>query len=195
MTDYTSLPPDLVAPEDDGATAHVVGQPAPALVLEATDATDVDLAALGSGRTVIYLYPMTGNPGHDMPAGWDAFPGARGCTPESCSFRDHHQELRDAGAHRVLGLSSQPRGYQRELVERLELPYPLLSDELLALAAALGLPTFTVGGMRLYKRQTLVLCDNVIEHVLYPVFPPNEHALQVLNWLRRHPVDASAPSS
>ncbi|MGR3936394.1 MerR family transcriptional regulator [Streptomyces sp. BRA346] len=185
MNRYLSLPADLPVPEDDGATAHLPGTTLPPLELRTTtgDAT-VRLDALGPGRTVLYVYPLTGRPGTDLPEGWDTIPGARGCTPEACGFRDHYQELLDAGAVRVFGLSSQDTDYQREVVERLHLPFDMLSDPTRSLARALDLPTFEVSGMTLYKRLTLLLRDGMIEHVFYPVFPPNEHAAQVLTWLR-----------
>jgi peroxiredoxin len=129
---------------------------------------------------------MTGRPGADLPPGWDDIPGARGCTPESCGFRDHHAELLAAGADQVFGLSSQSSDYQAEAVNRLHLPFAMLSDERLALADVLGLPTFTVDGMTLYRRLTMIVTDGVIEHVFYPVFPPDRHAQQVLDWLRGH---------
>jgi peroxiredoxin len=185
--DYASLPPDLPIPEDDGAANHLTGTKSPELTLINTALEPIQLDALGNGRTVIYVYPLTGRPGTDLPAGWDAIPGARGCTPESCSFRDHHQELLDAGAGRVFGLSSQDSDYQREVVERLHLPFEMLSDPTLSLAAALGLPTFEAGGLTLYKRLTLIIRDGLCEHVFYPIFPPNEHAEQVLAWLRDNP--------
>jgi peroxiredoxin len=181
------LPPGLPVPEDDGAADHLPGRPLPAQTLPATDGSQVPLAGLGSGRTVIYLYPMTGRPGVDLPAGWDDIPGARGCTPESCGFRDLMAELAEAGAARVYGLSSQSSDYQREAVSRLLLPFRMLSDEGLALAGALGLPTFEVDGMTLYRRLTLIVTDGVIEHVFYPIFPPDQHAREVLDWLRAHP--------
>ena len=130
---------------------------------------------------------MTGRPGVDLPEGWDDIPGARGCTPESCGFRDLMADLADAGAGRVFGLSSQSSDYQREAVSRLHLPFSMLSDEGLALAAALGLPTFEAGGMTLYRRLTMIITDGVIEHVFYPIFPPDQHAQEVLGWLRAHP--------
>ncbi|MET9295774.1 redoxin family protein [Streptomyces sp. NPDC003077] len=187
MTDYTSLPADLPVPEDDGAAAHLPGTDLPPLGLRSTDGTTVRLDALGAGRTVIYVYPLTGRPGTDLPDGWDAIPGARGCTPEACGFRDHHQDLLAAGATGVFGLSSQDTDYQREVVERLHLPFHMLSDPTRSLGRALGLPTFEAGGLTLYKRLTLIVRDGVIEHVFYPVFPPNEHAGQVLAWLRDNP--------
>src|SRR5215470_14893334 len=175
--------PDLLRlPED------LPGRAMPALSLPATDGRQVALDALGSGRTVVYIYPMTGRPGVDLPEGWDDIPGARGCTPESCGFRDLHAELLAAGAARVFGLSSQTSDYQREAVERLHLPFAMLSDEHLALAGALGLPTFTVDGMTLYRRLTMIISDGVIEHVFYPIFPPNQHAQEVLDWLHAHPL-------
>jgi len=123
----------------------------------------------------------------DLPEGWDDIPGARGCTPESCAFRNLHAELLAAGAAQVFGLSSQSSEYQREAVDRLHLPFAMLSDEPLALAGALRLPTFTVDGMTLYRRLTMVITDGVIEHVFYPIFPPDQHAQEVLDWLRAHP--------
>ena len=146
--------------------------------------TSVALDKLGAGRTVIYVYPLTGRPDVDLPDGWDTIPGARGCTSEACDFRDHHADLTAAGASQVLGLSSQDRGYQREVVDRLGLPFALLSDTGLDLVEALGLPTFAAGGLTLFKRLTLVVRDGVIEHAFYPIFPPNEHAHEVLAWLR-----------
>jgi peroxiredoxin len=131
---------------------------------------------------------MTGRPGMPLPEGWDAIPGARGCTPEACGFRDHHRELLDAGAARVLGVSSQDTEYQQELVDRLGLPFPMLSDTGLLLADVLGLPAFEAGGMTLYRRLTLVVRDGVIEHVFHPVFPPDTHAQDVLAWLQSHPL-------
>lgn len=187
MNDYLSLPADLPVPEEDGAAAHLPGTPVPPLELPSTGGTTVRLDALGAGRTVLYVYPLTGRPGTDLPEGWNAIPGARGCTPETCGFRDHYQELLDAGAVRVFGLSSQDTDYQREVVERLHLPFDMLSDPAHSLAQALALPTFEVAGLTLYKRLTLIIRDGVIEHVFYPVFPPNEHAGQVLTWLRDAP--------
>jgi len=185
--DYLSLPDGLPVPEDDGAADHLPGTGLPHLALPTTAGGTVRLDAPGPGRTVIYIYPLTGRPGTDLPAGWDAIPGARGCTPESCGFRDHHQDLIAAGAARVYGLSSQDTDYQREVVDRLGLPFPMLSDPERALAGALRLPTFEAGGMTLYKRLSLVVRDGTIEHVFYPVFPPGEHAAEVLTWLRANP--------
>jgi peroxiredoxin len=184
--DLLRLPDDLPVPVDDGAASHLPGRTMPALSLPATDGRLVALNGLGDGRTVIYVYPMTGRPGADLPPGWDDIPGARGCTPESCGFRDHHAELLAAGAVQVFGLSSQPSDYQREAVDRLQVPFAMLSDERLALAGTLGLPTFTAGGMTLYRRLTMIVTGGVIEHAFYPVFPPDRHAQQVLDWLRAH---------
>lgn len=173
--------------KDDGAAAHLPALPLPALTLSATDSTFVQLDKLPAGRSIIYLYPLTGGPDGAVPHGWDDIPGARGCTPEACAFRDHHAELLGAGASAVYGLSSQTTEYQKEAVERLHLPFAMLSDPQLQLARLLGLPTFTAAGVELYKRLTLVISNGVIEHVFYPVFPPGEHAGQVLEWLRNNP--------
>ncbi|MGC0387615.1 redoxin family protein [Streptomyces sp. SAI-129] len=188
MTDYTSVPADLPVPEDDGAAAHLPGTKVPHLELQGTGGTAVRLDTLGAGRTVIYIYPLTGRPGVDLPDGWDSIPGARGCTPEACGFRDHYQDLLAAGADGVLGLSSQETDYQREVVERLHLPFQMLSDPVHSLAQELNLPTFETSGLTLYKRLTLIIRDGVVEQVFYPIFPPNEHADQVLTWLRDNPL-------
>jgi len=178
------LPPELPCPVDDGAAAHLEGASAPDLVLAATDGSTVNLSTL-HGSCVIYVYPRTGQPGVPLPDGWDAIPGARGCTPQSCSFRDHHGELAALGA-RVFGLSAQSSDYQREARDRLRLPFELLSDSALALKTALHLPTFNAAGMELYKRLTLVVEEGVIRKVFYPVFPPDRSAEDVLEWLRMH---------
>jgi peroxiredoxin len=183
--DLLRLPEGLPVPADDGAASHLPGRAMPAPSLPATDGRQVALGALGRGRTVVYIYPMTGRPGVELPEGWDDIPGARGCTPESCGFRNLHAELLAAGAAQVFGLSSQSSEYQREAVDRLHLPFAMLSDEHLALAGAL--PTFTVDGMTLYRRLTMIITDGVIEHVFYPVFPPDQHAQEVLDWLRAQP--------
>jgi peroxiredoxin len=185
--DLMRLPEDLPVPVDDGAASHLPGRAMPALSLPTTDGRQVALDALGPGRTVVYIYPMTGRPGVELPPGWDDIPGARGCTPESCGFRNLHTELLAAGAAQVFGLSSQPSDYQREAVDRLHLPFAMLSDEHLALAGELGLPTFIVDGVTLYRRLTMIITDGVIEHVFYPIFPPDQHAQEVLDWLRAHP--------
>lgn len=166
---------------DDGAADHLPGLSLPDLSLPSTSGDDVVLSSLR--RTVLYLYPMTGRPDVALPDEWDLIPGARGCTAEACAFRDHDADLRVAGAS-VYGLSSQSRAYQREAVSRLNLPFPLLSDERLQTADVLRLPTFDVEGRHLFTRLTLVVSAGVIEHVFYPVFPPESHAEQVLTWLR-----------
>jgi peroxiredoxin len=181
-----ALPPDLPVPVDDGACAHLVGMLVPSVALASTAGGTVNLAAL-PGRTVVYAYPRTGQPDQDSPPGWDAIPGARGCTPQSCAFRDHHAELQALGA-RVFGLSTQDTPYQQEAVARLHLPFPLLSDAALTFAYGLRLPTFTVAGMTLLKRLTLILRDGAIEHVFYPVFPPDKNAAEVIIWLKENPV-------
>jgi peroxiredoxin len=157
----------------------------PAITLPSTYGPDVDLGALPPGRTVVYCYPLTGQPGEPLPDGWDEIPGARGCTPQACAFRDHYRELQAFGVT-VFGLSTQTQDYQREMAERLHLPFPVLSDSDLRLAHALRLPTFETAGMILLKRLTLVVRDGAIEHVFYPVFPPNESAAQVMTWLAEH---------
>ncbi len=157
----------------------------PGLVLPATDGKPVDLSAL-SGRTVVYIYPRTGVPGVDPPPGWDDIPGARGCTPQSCSFRDHFAELKALGVARVFGLSTQDTTYQLEAATRLHLPFPILSDATLALTKALKLPTFTAAGMTLLKRMALVIDDGIITKVFYPVFPPDRNAAEVIDWLRNN---------
>jgi peroxiredoxin len=177
------LPADLPVPQDDGAALHLAGLKLPSVPLAATDGSTVDLSKLG-GRTVVYIYPRTGVPGQPPPDGWDAIPGARGCTPQSCSFRDHFAELKRLGAARLYGLSRQDTAYQSEAVERLKLPFPVLSDRNLALARAIRLPTFTVAGMILLKRMALVIDAGVIAKVFYPVFPPDKSAEEVVAWLR-----------
>jgi peroxiredoxin len=176
------LPEGIPVPTDDGAADHLPGMRLPSVALISTSEATVDLSIL-SGRTVVYCYPMTGRPDRELPQDWDEIPGARGCTPQSCSFRDHHAELRDLGA-RVFGLSTQDSEYQLEAVGRLHLPFELLSDENLAFAEALGLPTFEADGMTLLKRLTLIIEDGRIRKVFYPVFPPGKNAEEVLSWLR-----------
>ena len=188
MTDVTHdpniLPEDLPAPQDDGAARHLNGMRLPSIPLVATDGSSVDLSKL-KGRTIVYVYPRTGRPGQALPTGWDAIPGARGCTPQSCGFRDHFADLKALGVAQLYGLSSQDSAYQREAVERLHLPFAVLSDEGLTLARALKLPTFTVDGMTLIKRMAWVIDDGSITHVFYPVFPPDRSADEVVDWLRK----------
>jgi peroxiredoxin len=176
--DWSTIP----KPVDDGAASHLVGMRIPSFPLPATDGTTVDLSAL-PGRVVVYTYPRTGIPGVESPAGWDLIPGARGCTPQSCAFRDHFAELKALGVSRVFGLSSQDTAYQREAAERLHLPFPILSDEHLSITRAMRMPTFQTSGMTLLKRLTLVINDGKIEHVFYPVFPPDRNASDVIAWL------------
>jgi peroxiredoxin len=180
------LPGGLPIPQDDGAARHLPGMKLPSLPLPATDGSMVDLAAL-KGRTVVYAYPRTGVPDQPLPEGWDAIPGARGCTPQSCSFRDHFRDLQEAGADHLFGFSTQDSAYQREAVERLHLPFRILSDEDLKFVRALRLPTFHAAGMELVKRLTLVIDDGAITHVFYPVFPPDRSAADTLAWLKANP--------
>jgi peroxiredoxin len=175
--DWSTIP----APSDDGATAHLSGATLPSVPLPATDGSTVDLATL-PGRTVVYAYPRTGRPDMANPDGWDMIPGARGCTPQSCSFRDHYAELKGLGVDQLFGLSTQPTDYQREAAERLHLPFRILSDAGLALARAMDLPTFEAGGETLLKRFTLVIDEGRITHVFYPVFPPDQSAADVIAW-------------
>jgi peroxiredoxin len=177
-----ALPPDLPVPVDDGACDHLAGQKVPALVLDSSQGP-VDLADLGAGLAVLYVYPRTGKPGVSVPDEWDAIPGARGCTAQSCAFRDHEAELARLGA-RVAGLSAQRLDEQVEVAERLGLTYPVISDPDRRLGAALGLPTFEFEHATLYRRVTLVLESGRIANVFYPVFPPDRNAQDVVDWLR-----------
>ncbi|HEV7775127.1 MAG TPA: peroxiredoxin [Conexibacter sp.] len=183
--DFHALPPDLPVPLDDGAADHLLGMRLPQLALRSTLGGEVGLAeaAAQAGMLVLYVYPRTGTPGEPSPDGWDAIPGARGCTPQSCAFRDHARELAALGAQ-VLGLSAQRAAEQAAFAAREHLPFALLSDPGLRLAAALSLPTFEVAGMRLYKRITLVVEDGAIVKLFYPVYPPDQNAADVLVWLR-----------
>jgi peroxiredoxin len=176
--DWSQLP----APADDGAADHLTGATVPSVPLPATDGRAVDLAAL-AGLTVVYAYPMTGRPDQPLPEGWDAIPGARGCTPEACAFRDHAADLVKLGADHLFGLSTQDTAYQAEAAVRLRLPFALLSDAELRLAQALRLPTFRADGRALLKRLTLVLRDGVVVRAFYPVFPPDAAAGRVIDWL------------
>jgi len=177
--DWSTLP----RPVDDGAASHLAGIALPDIALPATKGPDVSLVRL-SGCTVLYAYPMTGKPGVALPDDWDLIPGARGCTPQACAFRDHHAELQGAGAAHVFGISTQDTAYQREAAERLHLPFPLVSDAALRLTTALRLPVMVVDGAMLLKRMALIIEDGIIAHVFYPVFPPNRNAADVLQWLR-----------
>lgn len=180
--DLYSIPADLPVPEDDGACDHLRGAIVPPLELPATDGTRVRLGTAPTRWTVVYAYPRTGVPDRDSPPGWDAIPGARGCTPQNCAFRDHHAALRALGAT-VYGLSTQDTAYQREMAERLHLPYPVLSDARLELTTALRLPTFRYGDDTLLRRFSLVLRGDEIVHVIYPVFPSHADAPAVEAWL------------
>jgi peroxiredoxin len=185
MRNTLELPVDLPVPQDDGACDHLIGAPIPELWLASTSGYPINLAELG-GRTVVYCYPRTGEPDQPIPDGWDAIPGARGCTPQSRAFRDHFRELTGAGASHLFGLSTQDTDYQSEVVKRLELPYPLLSDSESNLVRALRLPTFQFNSKTLIKRLTLVIDDGRITKVFYPVFPPDKSAEQTLEWLRQN---------
>ncbi len=184
--DYSSLPPDLPVPEDDGAADHLPGAALPSLVLSSSTGGTADLAELAQGRLVAYVYPRTGTPGEPLPAGWDDIPGARGCTPQSCAYRD---SLAEFARHRatVIGISAQSAEEQREFAEREHIPFPLLSDFRLVLAEQLRLPTFEAAGMTLYRRLTLVADASKIVKAFYPVFPPDRDAAAVLAWLAAHP--------
>jgi peroxiredoxin len=183
LHDPTILPADLPVPTDDGGARHLPGTPLPDLALMATDGTSVNLSKL-KGRTVVYIYPRTGRPGQALPEGWDAIPGARGCTPQSCAFRDHFAELKGLGVDQLFGLSTQDTDYQREAVTRLHLPFAILSDEKLGFTRALNLPTFEVAGMTLLKRMALVIDEGAVTKAFYPVFPPDKSAETVRDWLR-----------
>lgn len=177
--DWSALP----SPVDDGGARHLTGAALPDVALSATDGSIVSLARL-TGRTVVFVYPMTGRPGIALPEGWDQIPGARGCTPQTCAFRDIYVELKEAGAAHVYGFSTQDPAYQQELAERLHLPFPLLSDSDLAFSSAARLPMMTVENMTLAKRLALIIDDGMISHVFYPVFPPDRNAGDVLSWLQ-----------
>jgi peroxiredoxin len=181
--DPTVLPTDLPVPEDDGAADHLTGLAVPSMTLPSTQG-ELDLAEQAEELLVLYVYPRTGRPGVEPPSGWDETPGARGCTPQSCGFRDHGVELRELGAT-VVGLSAQPLDDQVEAAERLGLPHAVAADPALRLADALELPTFEFHGRRLYRRLALVAEGGRIVKVFYPVFPPDENAAEVAAWLRR----------
>ena len=180
--DWSTIP----APQDDGAARHLSGMCLPSISLKATDENDTDLSKL-RGRVIVYAYPRTGKPGVPNPEGWDLIPGARGCTPQTCAFRDHFEELKALGVNHLFGLSTQGPAYQKEVADRLHLPFAILSDELFQLTTALRLPTFETHGMKLLKRLTLIVKDGVIEHVFYPVFPPDRNANDVIAWLKSNP--------
>lgn len=178
LADWTKLP----VPTDDGAAAHLEGLQLPALPLASTDGRMVDLS-VAKGITVVYAYPRTGEEGKPVPDGWDMVPGARGCTPQSCAFRDSFKELKSQGVQHLFGLSTQTTAYQQEAAERLHLPFPILSDNRFELAHALNLPSFEFNGERLLKRLTMIIKKGRIEKVFYPVFPPDQNPSQVIAWL------------
>lgn len=180
------VPSDLPVPEDDGACKHLIGSPVPPIEMTSTSGRLINLASQ-TGWVVIYCYPMTGRPGQAIPDGWASIPGAAGCTPQSCSFRDSHDEIKSFGAS-VFGMSAQTAEDQIEAVQRLQLPYELLSDNALLFAQTLGLPVFEAGGMRLLKRVTLIVKKGMVAKYFYPVFPPDKNANEVLSWLRVHAV-------
>ena len=184
MQSYQTLPADLPVPEDDGACQHLAGMHLSDIPLASTQGSLINLSHT-KGWVVVYCYPMTGTPGAALPDGWDSIPGARGCTPQSCAFRDHYHEMQALGAQ-VYGLSTQTADEQAEAATRLHLPFALLSDAQLAFANALNLPTFEVDGKRLIKRLTLIALDGKIKHCFYPVFPPDQNAAQVSDWLSHH---------
>lgn len=181
--DYNQLPANLPVPEDDGAADHLTGTALPRLRLPSTLGGTIDLAEIASDRLVAYVYPRTGTPGQPSPTGWDDIPGARGCTPQSCAYRDSLTEFSSLGAT-VIGISAQSVAEQAEFAEREHIPFPLLSDSGLTLAEKLRLPTFEAEGMTLYKRLTFVAHAGKIVKVFYPVFPPDRNAAEVLAWLR-----------
>ncbi|WP_280171403.1 peroxiredoxin [Agrobacterium pusense] len=180
-----------LSPQDDGAANHLPGMEVPSIALQATDGATVDLSSLG--LSVVYAYPRTSPLGGKALDGWDAIPGARGCTPQSCAFRDHFVELKELGVSRLFGLSTQTTKYQREAAERLHLPFPLLSDHSLLLASALSLPRFHAGGLTLLKRLTMIIQAGVIRHVFYPVHPPEKNADAVIGWLKTNGVADTVP--
>ncbi len=177
--DWSLIP----APADDGKAAHLEGQSLPDVTLKATTGPAVTLSDL-RGLVVFYIYPMTGRPDRDLPDGWDQIPGARGCTPQSCAFRDHFAQLQERGVDGLYGISTQSQDDQKEAVERLNLPFPLLSDADQALGKALDLPGIDVEGEHLHKRLTMIVKDGVIAKTFYPVFPPDQDAANVIDWLR-----------
>jgi len=181
--DWSKIP----APTDDGGAAHLKGMLMPPVGLLATDDTKVTLSEL-AGRTVVFAYPRTGEPGKiALVDDWDMIPGARGCTPQTCAFRDLFADLKAAGANHVFGLSTQSNAYQAEMASRLHLPFPVLSDEKLEMTRALNLPNMEVAGLTLIKRLALIIDDARITHVFYPVFPPDRNAGDVLDWLKDNP--------
>jgi peroxiredoxin len=181
---FMQLPANLPVPLDDGACDHLPGMKIPSISLRSTKGRMVNLADPSSERMVVYIYPRTGAPGSTVPGTWDEIPGARGCTPQSCSMRDHYREAKALGAE-IFGLSTQTTEYQKEVMERLHLPFEILSDADFKFTHALNLPTFVFEGVTLDKRLTLVIKDGKIEKVFYPVFPTDKHGEQIVAWLKR----------
>ncbi len=185
MTNFNQLPADLPIPQDDGSTNHLRGMKLPNVSLNTTNGKSINFGDI-KGRLVIYCYPMTGQPNVPLPEGWDQIPGARGCTPQSCAFNDHYQELQALGVE-VVGLSVQSTEYQKEMADRLHLPFPVVSDANYQFQKALNLPTFITAGMTLLKRVTLITNNGVIETVHYPIFPSNSDPAWVIDYLNNHP--------
>ena len=184
MTNINQLPAGLPIPNDDGSTDHLIGMKLPNIALFTTNGKAINLGGI-KGKVVIYCYPMTGQPNVDLPEGWDQIPGARGCTPQSCSFRDHYQELQALGAD-VIGLSVQSSEYQKEMAERLHLPFPVVSDMNYEFQSYLNMPTFVAAGMTLLKRVTLIANNGTIEAVHYPIFPSDSDPTWVIDYLKSH---------
>lgn len=180
----SKLPKNLPVPTDDGLASHLVGTKMPSVVLKSTSGKLIDITTL-DGWKIVYCYPLTGRPDMNLPDGWDQIPGARGCTPEACAFRNFHQELRSMGVS-VFGLSTQEPEYQKEMVDRLHIPFEILSDAKFKLANALKLPTMEINGHKLLKRLTMIMHYSVIRHVHYPVFPPDQEPIKVINWLKKN---------
>ena len=186
MENFIELPSNLPIPQDDGASSHLLGKSLPSIVLHSTSDKQVNISNI-KGNVVFYCYPMTGQPGVELPDGWDLIPGARGCTPQSCSFRDHYQELQ-AFNTQVYGISTQKSSTQLEAVERLHLPYELLSDANFELTTSLQLPTFEVENRRFIKRLTLIIQESKIVKVFYPIFPPERNVIDVVEWLKQEKI-------
>jgi peroxiredoxin len=182
--DFLTLPKNLPVPQDDGACRHLEGMAIPAIELRATSGRVLELSQLTLDPTILFFYPRTGRPDEPVPVDWDEIPGARGCTPQSCGFRDLYKEFRAHG-YQVFGVSTQTTEYQREFAERMRIPFEILSDSEFKLTTAMKLPTFEFSGMRLLKRMAWVCEDSHVKKVFYPVFPPDENAVNVLKWLDR----------
>jgi peroxiredoxin len=191
MHQPSNLPDNLPIPVDDGAADHLTRRKIPVCLLESTAGGSLDVGNL-SHRAVLFCYPRTGRPSEEVPAGWDEIPGARGCTPQTCSFRDLFADLQKAGVSAVFGISTQTAEYQKEAASRLHLPYPLLSDHMLRFAQGLRLPTFDFAGQPLLKRLTMIVDEGRITKVFYPVFPPNESAATTLAWIQQNPATTTS---